>query len=414
MYDLFNNTMGTITVGNIVLSNQSHATQNSKDRFRLAESHPLLDIDHGNSKSTGFMEELVQNGGTCVYDRHSGSVKLASNGVTGRSVYQSKEYVQPHAGASISCFMCANMNESSGTEATGSSRMGFFDSHEDKVQDSTGCGIFLECVGDELFMVKRTHTSLTTQTDERIASSSWNTDVMNGTSSEDNPSGYEVLSDDDIVLVIEVDGMKGVRTGFVLRNQIVYAHVFHDVVLPRRKLPLRAEVYNTPSTVSLGVFSLGVQAEGSALARGVEHRIDTDAAFLSVENLNTCFCSFRLGVGKERSTILVPEIRIVVSGSHPVYWCILLNATPDSPSWTDSGGIEVDQTSTTLTGGTVVRSGFVRDSDITSIHTDSSILTLPVLTSTIAGVPDTYSVQFKTISGISVNVSASLRMTFKY
>lgn len=391
--------MGTLTVGNLELTSQNKATHNSKGRFRLADSRSLLDIDFTTGKSPDFAEELVENGGTCEHDQASGSVILKSNGLTGRAVYQSKEYLGPRAGASLTCFLCGNINASTVNDGQGSTRMGFFDSHEDKVSDSTGCGVFLECVGGNLFIVKRTYTSDSTQVDERIAMENWNTDVMDGSSSLENPSGLKLVSDECVVFVVDVDGMKGVRMGFVLDNQIVYTHLFNDTVLPRKKLPVRAEISNTVSTISLSVSSFSVESDGSSsLVRGIGRHVDTDTVLLVVDGTSSnCFCTVRLGV--------------VIVGDSPVKWRILLDASPDSPSWKADGGIEVDQASTTLTGGTVIKSGFARGCGRVAVHTDSILLTLPALTSTIAGTPHTYSIEFQAVGGVAVDLSASLEMT---
>lgn len=163
---------GTVTVGNLVLS--GWRCKQGSDSKTL-----VLDVDCSSGKRSEFVDEVVVSGGSC--DVAENCVRLKSNGVNGSAVYQSREYIGPHAGGSVVSFVCGNMNESSSSEATGSSRVGFFYSHYSKTQDSTGCGVFLECVGDELFVVKRTHTSGSQQIDERIAQANWNVNVLDGT-----------------------------------------------------------------------------------------------------------------------------------------------------------------------------------------------------------------------------------------
>jgi hypothetical protein len=406
--------MGTITVGSLILSgtilsgNQSNPTINSKDRFRFTDNVPELDIDLSKGKSDTFIEELVENGGTCEFDQDSMGIKLMSNGITGKCVYQTKQYLYPKSVSSIVCFISANMNPSNNTDVSGSTRVGFFDSHHEKVNDSTGCGIFLECVGDQFFIVKRTYTSTQTQIDERIAMASWNTDVFDGTSSTDNPSKEQLLSSDNIVLIVDVDGMKGMRVGFLMSNHIFYAHIFENTILPTNKLPLRAEIDQAVSGVSLVVRALSVIEEGSSLERGVLHTIDSNTATLLIDSQDVPFCSVRLSTGSERESLRITKLNTVVSTDDIVFWNVLLNATLNSPSWVKEGDLEFDQSSTSLTGGTIVRSGFIRKREIVEIHTEKNKLIVPPLTSSISGVSDIYSIQFKRVDNITSSVSVSL------
>jgi hypothetical protein len=408
--------MGTITVGSLILSgtilsgNQSNSTINSKDRFRLTNSVPTLDVDLSKGKSDNFIEELVENGGTCAFDQDSMGIKLMSNGITGKCVYQTKQYFNPKSGSSIVCFISANMNPSNNTDVSGYTRVGFFDSHNEKVNDSTGCGIFLECVGNQFFIVKRTYTSIQTQIDERIAMASWNTDVFDGTSSSDNPSKEQLLSSDNIVLVVDVDGMKGVRVGFLMSNRILYAHIFEDTILPTNKLPLRTEIDQGVSGVSLVVRALSVVEEGASLERGVFHNIDSGTSTLTIDSQDVPFCSVRLSTGSERVSLRIPSLNIVSSTDDILFWSILLNATPNDPSWITEGDLDVDQSSTSLTGGTLLRSGFFRKGEFIEIHTEKNKLLVPPLTSSISGVSDVYSIQFKRVNNITSSVSVNLHV----
>ena len=389
-------------MGSIVLSSQSQATQNS---FRLTGARSLLDIDLSDGKNLTFMEELLGGSGTCDYTNNR--IEMKANG-TGLVVYQTKEYFSPYSGSPMVCLMCANMNETNSLIATGTVRLGFFDSHDTKVNDSTGCGVFLESVGGILYLVKRTFTDVLDQVDVRIVQSSWNMDVLDGTISSTNPSGHTLNSNDILVFVIEVDGMKGTRTGFVIDNQVIYAHFFEDDVLPRKKLPIRMEVENTISVYTASLYSLSIQKEDLCNDRGVYRTISTDSATLSVDSIDKYFCSVRLGVGYERRTIRINTLGIVVLSDNIVFWKILLNAIPDTTTWIADGGIEVDQVATSVTGGTIVRSGFARRSDKIGIHTESNVISLPALTSSIIGEPDTYTFQFSTVGNVNVDISVSI------
>lgn len=135
---------------------------------------------------------------------------------------------------------------------------------------------------------------------------------------------------------------------------------------------MRAEIDGTNPAVSLAVRSFSVEADGPA--RGVGRNVNTDSAFLRIDGLDKCFCSVRLGVGHTRKTVCVARIGVYVSGDAILRWRLLLNATLNSPSWVADGGIEVDHSSSALTGGTVMRSGFARGSESINVHTDTKVL----------------------------------------
>ena len=191
-----------------------------------------------------FWNTVLTTGGTSTHVPAESTTTLAVTTTSGSEVVrQTKHYIQYQPGRSQKVLQTFVLNP---PLANLLQQVGFGDSEN---------GYFFETLGTTARFFLRTKTSGTVveTTDESTAvlsagglvtSSNWNLDKLDGTGSADNPSGLQLDVSKAQIMILDFQwlGVGSARMGFVINEQITYAHVFHHT-------NATAKTYTTTATL---------------------------------------------------------------------------------------------------------------------------------------------------------------------
>ena len=368
---------------------------------RLRVSQPFTIFDSQNRyEKNGLFDEVVTGSATSTYSANESSVLMNVTAASGDSVvrqsYRSFAYqpgksllvmntfVMPTAHANVRC------------------RVGYF---------STENGVFLERSGSTVSFVRRSYTSGGV-VDTAIAQANWNGDRLDGTGA----SGYTLDLTKAQILWQDFEwlGVGSVRIGFVINGLFIVCHTFHHanivatVYMTTAVLPIRYEIENTDATDgsrTMRQICSTVSSEG-----GYEKKVKLQTARMSASNTNVGttlvpLISIRLDPTRLNAVVIPDGYRALPSANSSTTFEIQLvkNATLTGPSWaqTSSNNVEYDTTATAMTGGIVVDSTYVKESNLTSSSvSNSETYNFDLqMGSTIAGVSDIYTIAARTLSG---------------
>jgi hypothetical protein len=231
-------------------------------------------------------------------------------------------------------------------------------------------GVFLE-QSDDLYMVLRNNG-----TDSKVRRVDWNTDSL----PQLDMSKIQIMFID-----IEWLGGGTVRTGFIIDGEYKYAHLFHHanristVYMTTAILPIRYEIENTGNATSstLKQICSTVISEGGynpSLPTYVNHR---DFKTLTLANTVYPMISIRLKPGFLDSLVRIKQIDLLCTSNDSGTWYIVLNPTLSTPSWSshpDSNLVQYDVSSTAVSGGITLESGFFYQQSKTSFNVQEDIV----------------------------------------
>jgi len=259
-------------------------------------------------------------------------------------------------------------------------RVGYFDGYN---------GYYFEDSGGTLSMVQRTNVT-GTPVNTAITQASWNIDAFDGS----GKSGITLDLSKSQTLFIEFAWLGRVRMGFIIDGKIHYAHQFMNANTDTSantsdsNLPIRYEIINISgaSTSALEQISSSVIVSGEIKQEGVLHSANRGTSTLSVDNAaNYPLIGIRLDNNKPGATVTPVSFNILTTTTTTAYkWTLIINPTiggSDAAVWTpfsSTSAVQYDitrSTSNTLTGGTVIASGYAVGT--TTVDLDlNTILTL--------------------------------------
>lgn len=344
-------------------------------RLRVSQPYTLFDSQNRYKLNSKFVSNTA-TGGTVNYIQAQSAANLYVTGTLGSSVIRESRQVFPYQpGKSLFIMMTLVMNQSkSGLRQ----RVGYFGSDN---------GYNLELSDQILSIVERSNVYGTITT-TAVPQSSWNYDALNGT----GISGITLDITKSQIFWIDMEwlGVGSVRTGFVINGQFSTCHVFHHAnmipttYITTAVLPIRYEITNTGTTSgssNLMQICSTVLSEGGYAPKEVLHvqsRGDTQVSTGIVEPL----ISIRLKAGRLDSVVVIKQISIAVKTNSDVsQWFLVVNGTPTTgTSWVNhptSDSVQYDISSTAITGGSNVYSGFAQTgSPTTSLSVDTFELQL--------------------------------------
>lgn len=233
-------------------------------------------------------------------------------------------------------------------------------------------GIYLEQANNTINMVKRSYSNGSI-VETRIPQSAWNVNKLDGTDSSISTT-LDLSKSQIFWSDIEWLGVGTVRTGFVLNGQYVVCHSFHhanyesNVYMTTASLPIRYEIRNsgiTSSSSNLKQICSTIISEGGYESKAPQYvATRTDAQTVN----NTTFVplvSIRLGTGREDSVILTDAVNVVGTGNNAIYeWALIKGSTITGGSWLThiSNNTQYNSNANTMSGGTVIDSGFFTSS----------------------------------------------------
>lgn len=387
------------------------------NRLRISSPHTLFDVQNEYDASPLFYENQLTGGGTVTHVPNSSSIRMSVGTASGdKVVRQTREYFRYIPGKSQAIIRSITMGA---TKANVRKRHGYFDANN---------GLFFEDNGTNFGIVKRTYTSGSV-VDNRIAQSSFNQDVMDGSGA----SGMTLDFSKKNIFIIDFQwlGAGRVRFGiFTPHGEIVYFHEIRNAntltvpYMTTPNLPMRSEIENTgtaASSTDMDITCSAVLSENSAeSAKGITMSasngitpiaVTTRRAILSIRPKATFNSIVNRGLIKD----IVYDL--IASTNNAFYEIVYNGALGGTPSWASAGAssiVEYDVAGTTVTGGIVLFSGFVPSNAKSGGNITNNLLSKLPLVLDIAGAnPINLSVVCTSMSGTS-NVAASLNWTEIY
>ena len=248
-------------------------------------------------------------------------------------------------------------------------RVGYFNSQN---------GVYFECANTGYNMVLRSCPTGTTIIERRIPQSSWNIDRLNG----EGDSGVMLDAAKSQIFIADFEwlGVGNVRTGFVINGNITYCHIFYNAnfinstYMQTATLPISYQIFNTGITTSsstLKQICSTVESEGGFqdidVVRYAGPGLTLTAVTVAAAASITPIISLRIKSGRPSAIIIPTEINILVTSTNVVSYYLILDGTFSAPTtWTDYGTNSNAQVSTTtsltMTGGTIIKQGFLSSS----------------------------------------------------
>ena len=381
----------------------------STDLFgRVKVSNPvtLFDSSHIYSQDGDFDDVVVGSGSTVGFIAAQSSATLGIGTTAGcRLVRQSKRAFSYQPGKSLQVLQTFVLNPPKENLVQ---RVGY---------GSSTNGIFLEQIGSQINIIKRTSVSgtLTTIT---VPQSEWNVDRLDGTGiSTDNPSGVSLDLTKAQILFSEYEwlGVGSVKVGFAIDGNFIAAHQFNhanlidSVYMTSATLPIRYEIENIGITTSP---SLMKQICANVLSNGgyERKRAENIAKRISGTEVGTSFeplVSIRLKPGREFAIVIPQQMFAFPLNNNASYEVALIkNGTLSGAAFTsipnsESENVQYDITASTMTGGEIVNLRYVYGSNQAGgiITAEQGYNWDLQLGTTQAGVSDIYTVAARTLTG---------------
>ena len=334
-------------------------------RLRTSEVVTLIDSQQNYGDSALVWENLVTGTGNVTNNLNGSMVNLNTGGTaSGAQVLrQTKTYQRYQPGKSLMVFETfvfappqTNLRQ----------RIGYFD---------TNNGIYLEQAGSTINIVRRSFVSGSV-VNTAIPQASWNLDTLNGS----GPSGVTLDLTKAQILIIDLQwlGVGRVRIGFNMNGFVYYAHQFEHANLISTTymttacLPCRAEITNTgtaASAATLGQICCTVGSEaGISDELGLQFSTDNGTTGSAVGGTLIPLLSIRAGTTGPNSVrntgqILVRNYTVLnTSGGNVLYRLVLNPTSLTGASWSAVNSTyslaQVDMSSTALSGGVVLDSGY--------------------------------------------------------
>lgn len=350
---------------------QKSTSTDSFGRLRVSNGLTLFDSSH-RYKDNGQWTTQTANGGASNFNANEGLIDLTVSGVSGSKVYRETTKVfsyQPGKSLLVLSTFVFNAAKTNLRQ-----RVGYF---------STANGFFLELNGSSLSIVRR--SSVTGSVVETgINQANWNIDPLNG-------SGISGLTLDITKAQIfwadfEWLGSGSVRVGFVLDGKFIACHSFNHAnsssttYMTTATLPLRYELENTGTTSgnsTLKQICSSVISEGGYELTGAKRVVNTPVAtpfILTTAGTTYSVASIRLKSGCLDAAVILSHLSILgITNNANYLWEIVFNGTTSGGVWTSVGTdscVEYKLGGGTLTGGTILTSGYTASSTQSSTPVD--------------------------------------------
>ena len=367
-------------------------------RVRVSPPVTIFDSQNRYAKSADF-DESVSGSATSTYATNESSVLLNVTNASGDKVVRETKRVFPYQpGKSL---LVMNTFVMPTAHANLRCRVGYF---------GVNNGVFFERAGTAVRMVRRTYTSGSV-VDNVVAQADWNGDKLDGTGS----SGLTLDTTKAQIFWQDFEwlGVGSVRTGFVINGKFIVCHTFNHanilalVYMTTAILPIRYEIENTGATDgsrTMKQICSTVISEGGYEKKAVLQTARTASA-TTVSTTLVPLVSLRLDSSRLDSVVIPDGYNVLPLSSSSTTFEIQLvkNATLTGPSWTQttSDNVESDVASTAMTGGTIIDSTYVRESNnvSASVANNREYNFALQFGRTLAGASDIYTIAARTLSG---------------
>jgi len=335
-------------------------------RRRFSQPFTIFDSKLLNDNAALFWDEqeVSGSGTTTSYSSDRASVTMSvADATAGRRVRQTYQRFNYQPGKS----QLVNMTSVIGASATGiTRRVGQFDDND---------GLFFEVDENGASFVVRSSTS-GTPVDNKIAQADWNLDTLDGT----GISAVNLDLTKSQILYIDYESLQvgSVRFGFVVNGVIRYCHTEHhsnilDVAyFSTPNNPLRYEIENdgTGGAASIECICSTVISEGGQQPTGITRSESTSGTALTAPLADTTYAmiGIRLKSTHLDNLFELVSLSVIAETNDDFEWQILLNPTVAGTfTYSDKTNsctqTALGDTTNTVTGGTVLASGFGKSGD---------------------------------------------------
>jgi hypothetical protein len=397
------------------VSGSFSVAQNLDAFYRLRISNPATIFDSKQISDNGVLfwddAQISGAGTTSTYNANRASTTIAvSNLTAGVRVRQTFRRFNYQPGKS----QLVNTTFVLGAAATGiTRRVGLFDSNNGLFLQQTSAGV---AVAVRTFV---TGSAVTTA----IAQASWNIDKLNGTGA----SGINLDFTKAQIFFFDFEwlGVGKVRFGFFVDGVPYYCHEINNannissVYMSTPNLPLRYEIENdgTGAAASFEHICTTVISEGGQEQTGLIFGLNRGATSLTTNNDTNIYplISFRLRSGYFGSSVKPVDFSVICTSAAAYNWYLILNPTVVGTALAftaitgSSAEADLGSTSaTTLTGGTILRTGTAQASNNASTTGSTEITDDFFLGSNIAGTADILTLAVQRITGTTETFFAAL------
>ena len=379
---------------------RGESRQPANDAFgRLRVSNPTTLFDSkqlfDNQPNFWDDQEVSGSGTSSSHSANTASTTLAVTADTaGKRVRQTYMRFNYQPGKSLLFFITGTLGTGGGAGITRS--MGYFDDEN---------GIFLSDIEGTVNICKRSYIT-GSAVDTNVPQADWNLDTLDGSGDLRNRSKYTLDSTKSQIVFCDLEwlGVGRVRCGFVIDGSLVYCHEFaHSnevagVYMSTPNLPMRYEIENDGTGVEseLEAICSSVISEGGLQNNGIVFSANTGSGDIDANVVGTSYALLGLRL---KSTHLGTTIKMLVESvlattSDDFLWEARWNPTvagtftyndvANSSVQIATGDTTNNPSTNTVTGGQIIRSGYVEGSTAASFDVTSS----RALGAAIDGTPD--------------------------
>jgi hypothetical protein len=301
-----------------------------------------------------------------------------------------------------------------GTAATGiTRRVGLFDSNN---------GIFLQQTSAGAAVVIRSFVT-GAAVDNAVLQTNWNIDKLDGTGA----SGITLDLTKVQIFFFDFEwlGVGRVRCGFFIGGVPYYCHEFRQanigtaVYMSTPNLPIRYEISNSGAgpAADFETICSTVASEGGSDQTGLILGLNRGATVMTTLNTTQIFplISMRLRSGYLGSSVKPVDFSVICTSTAAYNWYILLNPTVVGTALAfttvANSSIEADLVSTsatTVTGGTILRTGTAVQSNAANSGGSIEIRDDYFLGSNIAGTADILMLAVQRVTGTTESFYAAM------
>jgi len=342
--------------------NNNNNQIDSFQRLRVSTPFTLFDSTYL-YKDNGRFDTSITGGGSTGCSTGTSIVTLNVNSTANTNVLRQSFKVFPYQPGKSLLVMNSFVMDTPKTNLV--QRVGYFNSQN---------GLYFESDGTGYNMVLRSCPTGTLIQERRISQNDWNIDPLNG----EGPSGIilDVSKSQIFVSDFEWLGVGSIRTGFIFNGNVTYAHTFYNsnfinsTYMQTATLPISYQIFNTGTTSSsstLKQICSTVLSEGGFQARDI-NRFAGPGLNLTLKTVATAptitsIVSIRIKSGRPCAVVIPTDINILLQTTDVVSYYLInngtLGGTPSYSSYSNNSNVEVDTSATTITGGTILRQGFL-------------------------------------------------------
>jgi hypothetical protein len=337
--------------GRVLQSGPDSGMVDAFGRQRVSAPYTLFDSTLRYDKRPDQWFEVVSGGGSSTFLPNECSVAMTVGTASGSTVLRRTKQNFPYqAGKSLMIMQ----SFAGATLAAGvTQEIGFFDNNN---------GVFVRASGTTIqFVVRSFATGAVVE--NVVNQSNWNIDTLPSL----NFAKAQIFTAD-----LEWLGVGRVRCGFVIDGEVTYCHEFQhanlidSVYMQTAILPLSYRIHNSTAQASgrtLKQICCSILSEGGYEPDGAIYSISHDLGAVANATGERVTAGIRMASGRTGNVILPVRISTTTASNDVVLWRLRLNPTVSGVTWVPAdngrGNVETITSATSVSGGTVIDSGFV-------------------------------------------------------